>query len=40
VNSCCATTYTKTQYYYDESITGHKKLKTLDNVKMVIKKEE
>jgi len=34
VNSCCATTYTKSQDHYNESITGHKKLKKLDNVKI------
>jgi len=34
VNSCCTTTYTTTQNYYNESITGHKKLKKLDNVKI------
>jgi len=34
VNSCCATTYTKTQNHYNESITGHKKLKKLDIVKI------
>jgi len=32
VNSCCATTYTKS--HYNESITGHKKIKKLDNVKI------
>jgi len=31
VNSCCATTYTKTQSHYNKSIT---KLKKLDNVKI------
>jgi len=35
MNSCCATTFTKTNHY-NESITGHKKLKKLDNVKLVI----
>jgi len=34
VNSCCVTTYTKTQNSYNESITGHKKPKKLDNVKI------
>jgi len=34
VSSCCATTYTKIQNYYNVSITGHKKLKKLDNVKI------
>jgi len=34
VSSCCATTYTKTQSHYNLSITGHKKLKKLDNVKI------
>jgi len=34
LNSCCATTYTKSQNLYNESITGHKKLKKLDNVKI------
>jgi len=34
VNSCCATVYTTTQNHYNESITGHKKLKKLDNVKI------
>jgi len=32
VNSYCATTYTKANHY-NESITGHKKIK-LDNVKI------
>jgi len=41
VNSCCATIYTTTQNHYNESITGHKKLKKLDNVKIGnLKKEE
>jgi len=34
VNSCCATTYTTTKNHYNESITGHKKLKKLYNVKI------
>jgi len=37
VNSCCTTTYTKTYNHhnvYYESITGHKKLKKLDNVEI------
>jgi len=34
VKSCCAATYTKSQNHYNESITGHKKLKNLDNVKI------
>jgi len=34
VNSCYATTYTKTQNHYNDSITGHKKLKKLGNVKI------
>jgi len=33
VNSCCATTYTKSQNHYNDSITGRKKLKKLDKVK-------
>ena len=34
MNSCCATTYTTTQNHHRESITGHKKLKKLDKVKI------
>jgi len=34
INICCATTYTKNQDHHNESITGHKKLKKLDNVKI------
>jgi len=33
-NSCCATTNAKTQNHHYKSITGHKKLKKLDNVKI------
>jgi len=33
VNSCCVTTYTTTQNHYN-AITGHKKLKKIDNVKI------
>jgi len=41
MNSYCATTYTTTQNHSNESTTGHKKLKKLDNVKIGnLKKEE
>jgi len=34
MNSCCGTTYTKSQKHNNESITGHKKIKKLDIVKI------
>jgi len=47
VNTSCATIHTTTQNHYNESITGHKKLKKLDNEKIgnlkrigIIKRDE